>query len=162
MDKVTHASKSSRWIGYEVLTSVGTGITVQQCYVAVQSVLGPEQLAVGSALVSAFQSLGGAIFVSVGNTILLNELYNAALPGIDIDAVIAAGATRFHTLVPEAKLPALLNVYNEALRKVFLMGIALSGLAFIAALGLEWRSIKSEKGDLESFNDRSGNGSSTS
>ncbi len=76
--------------------------------------------------------------------------------------MIAAGATGFRTLFPGSRLPALLNVYNEALRKVLLMGIAFSGLAFIAALGLEWRSIETGKGDPESFNDRSGNGSSTS
>lgn len=155
-------SDSSRWIGYEVLTSVGIGIAVQQGYVAVQSVLSLEQIAVGSALVSAFQSLGGAIFVSVGNTVLLNELYDAALPGVEIDAVIAAGATGFRSLVPEERIPALLNVYNDALRKVFLMGILFSGLAFLAALGLEWRSVKSEKNDLEAHNNQPGKDSSMS
>ena len=139
---------SSKWIGYEVLTSVGLGMAVQQGYVAVQSVVSVQQLAVASALISAFQSLGGAISVSVGNTVLLNELYDAALPGVDIDAVIAAGATGFRTCVPEEKIPELLSVYNEAFRKVFLIGIVCSGLAFFAALGLEWKSIK---GDLEAI-----------
>ena len=142
---------SSKWIGYEVLTSVGLGMAVQQGYVAVQSVVSVEQLAVASALISAFQSLGGAISVSVGNTVLLNELYDAALPGVDIDAVIAAGATGFRTLVPEERIPELLSVYNEAFRKVFLIGIVCSGLAFVAALGLEWKSIKSGKGDVEAL-----------
>ena len=127
----------------------------QQGYVAVQSVLSLEQIAVGSALVSAFQSLGGAIFVTVGNTVLLNELYDAALPGVDIDAVIAAGATGFRTLLPKESIPALLNVYNEGLRKVFVMGIVFSGVAFLAALGLEWRSVKGEKSDSEALNEHS-------
>lgn len=150
---------SSTWIGYEVLTSVGLGMAVQQGYVAVQSVVSVEQLAVGSALISAFQSLGGAISVSVGNTVLLNELYDAALPGVDIDAVIAAGATGFRTLVPEERIPELLSVYNEAFRKVFLIGIVCSGLAFFAALGLEWKSIKGGKGDVEALDDQSVKGS---
>lgn len=152
-------SPSSRWIGYEVLTSVGLGIAVQQCYTAVQTVLSPEHLTIGSVLVSSFQSLGGAISISVGNTVLLNELYDAALPGVDIDAVVAAGATGFRTLVPEERIADLLNVYNEALRKVFLMGIVYSGLAFVAALGLEWRSLKGGKRDLEAVNDQSEKGS---
>ena len=152
-------SASSRWIGYEVLASIGLGIAVQQCYSAVQSVLSLQHLTIGSALVSGFQSLGGAIFIPVGNTVLLNELYDAALPGVDIDAVVAAGATGFRTLVPEERIADLLNVYNEALRKVFLMGIVCSGLAFFAALGLEWRSLKGERRDLEALNDRSEKGS---
>lgn len=146
---------SSKWIGYEVLVSTGVGMANQQGYVAVQSALNLDQIAIGSALVSASQSLGGAIFVSVGNTVLLNELYDAALPGVDMNAVIAAGATGFRTFLPKEQLPVLLNVYNQALRKVFLMGIVLSGLAFFTALGLEWRSVKGGKNDLEAINDQS-------
>ena len=131
-------------------------MSLQQGYMAAQSVLNAEQIALGSALVSALQSLGGAISVSVGNTVLLNKLYDAALPGIDIDAVVAAGATGFRALVPEERIPALLDVYNEALRKVFVIGIVCSGLAFLAALGLEWRSVIEENRDLEPTEDESG------
>ena len=138
-------TSSSKWIGYEVLTSIGIGITVQQSYVAVQSIVTLEQLAIASSLVSAFQALGGAIFVSVGNTVLLNELYDADLPGIDIDAVIAAGATGFRAFIPEKGIPPLLDAYNGALQKVFQMGLVCSALAFLVALGLEWRSIKGPK-----------------
>lgn len=140
---------SAKWIGYEVLISVGLGMSLGQGYVATQTVLIAEQIAVGSALVSAFQSLGGAISVSVGNSVLLTDLYGAALPGINIEAVVAAGATGFRTLVPRDRIPALLEVYNEALRKVFFIGVASSGLAFLAALGLEWRSIKGGSGNAE-------------
>ena len=149
LSTLTVNTNSSRWIGYEVLTSLGIGMTVQQGYVAVQSVVTLEQLTVASSLVSAFQALGGAIFVSVGNTVLLNELYDAALPGIDIDAVIAAGATGFRSFVPEERIPALLDVYNGALQKVFHMALVCSALAFFVALGLEWRSIEGKKSDSE-------------
>lgn len=148
-------TNSSKWIGYEVLTSVGIGMTVQQSYVAVQCTVTLEQLAVASSLVSAFQALGGSIFISVGNTVLLNELYDAALPGIDIDTVIAAGATGFRAFVPEERIPALLDAYNGALQKVFQMGLVCSALAFLVALGLEWRSIKGPKGGSEKPSDRS-------
>ena len=125
-------------------------MALQQGYVAAQSVLNAEQITVGSALVSAFQSLGGAISISVGNTVLLNELHAAALPGVNIDAVVAAGATGFRQLVPPERIPALLDVYNEALRKVLLIGVVCSGLAFVTALFLEWRSVKTtEKADAE-------------
>ena len=80
--------------------------------------------------------------ISVGNTVLLNALYDATLPGVDINAVVAAGATGFRTIVPEDKIPALLDVYNAALRKVFWIGVACSGMGFLVALGLEWRSVK--------------------
>ena len=88
--------------------------------------------------------------ISVGNSVLLNALYDATLPGVDIDAVVAAGATGFRTVVPPDRIPALLDVYNEALRKVFYIGVACSAMAFLVAFGMEWRSVKKvEKEKLE-------------
>ena len=144
---------SSKWIGYQVLVSAGLGIAIQQGLIAVQSVLRLDQVSIGLAAVVCFQSFGGAIFVSVGNSILQNELLKSAaashLPGIDIHAVITAGVTEFRSFVPKDALPALLVAYNQALQKVFIAAIPLSGLAFIASLGLEWKSVKEKKPNLE-------------
>ena len=140
-------SSMSVCIGYEILVSVGIGMATQQGFVAVQTVLPIDQLSIGIAAVAGFQSLGGAIFVSVGNSILQNQLLQSA----DIDAtvnlraVFAAGATQFRSLVPKAALAALLIGYNNALQKVFITAIPLSGLAFLAALGLQWKSVKPKK-----------------
>ena len=139
-------TEPSRWIGYEILTSVGLGIALQQGYIAVQTVLPLEQLPIGTALVTSFQSLGGAVFVSIGNSVVQNELVRAVdaapIPGVDVRAVVSAGATQFRSFVPEAALPALLEAYNHALQRVLITAIATSGLAFFAALGLEWKSVR--------------------
>jgi len=140
---------SLMWIGFEILASVGIGMAIQQGFTAIQVVLPLEEVAIGTAAVVAFQSLGGAIFVSVGNTILQNSLRSAAnrneVPGVNIDAVIKAGAGSFRELVPRELLPALLVVYNGALRKVFTAAIVMIAFGFVACLFLEWRSIKEEK-----------------
>ena len=141
------------WVGYQVLTSAGLGMAVQQGVIAVQTVLRLDQVPIGIAAIVSMQSLGGAIFVSVGNNILQNRLGAAStanqLPGVDISKVLAAGATQFRSLVPAASLPALLVVYNDAITKVFLAAVPLSGLAFFAALGLEWKSVKTKKAHME-------------
>ena len=140
---------SPKWIGYEILASVGLGIAIQQGFIAVQAVLRLDQLPMGTAAVTSFQSLGGAVFVSVGNSIVQTELISAAdaspIPGVDIRAVVAAGATQFRSFVPKAALPALLGAYNHALQRVFIAAIATSGVAFFAALGLEWKSVRAKK-----------------
>ena len=144
---------AGKWIGYQILTSAGLGIAIQQGFIAVQTVLSPDQVSIGVAAIVCFQSLGGAIFVSVGNSILQNGLLSAAtsdqLPGIDIQAVITAGATQFRSIVPPDALPALLVAYNSALQKVFIAAIPLSGMAFVAALGLEWKSVREKQTNLE-------------
>ncbi|MCJ1249586.1 hypothetical protein MMC30_006812 [Trapelia coarctata] len=144
---------AGKWIGYQILVSAGLGIAIQQGFIAVQTVLSLDQVSIGVAAIVCFQSLGGAVFVSVGNSILQNGLLNAGtsnkLPGIDIQAVITAGATQFRSIVPPDALPALLVAYNAALQKVFMAAIPLSGMAFVAALGLEWKSVREKKSNLE-------------
>lgn len=144
---------AGKWIGYQILASAGLGIAIQQGFIAVQTVLSLDQVPIGVAAIVCFQSLGGAIFVSVGNSILQNGLLSAGtsnkLPGIDIQAVITAGATQFRSIVPRDALPALLIAYNSALQKVFIAAIPLSGMAFVAALGLEWKSVREKKTNLE-------------
>ena len=146
-------SGPGQWVGYQVLTSAGLGMAVQQGVIAVQTVLPLEEVPIGIAAVIGMQSLGGAVFVSVGNNILQNILGQVSaaqnLPGIDVKAVIAAGATQFRSIVPSESLPALLVAYNYALQRVFISAIPLSALAFIVALGLEWRSVKEKKPTLE-------------
>lgn len=146
---------SSRWIGYEILASAGIGMAIQQGFTAVQIVLPLNEVAIGTAAVVAFQSLGGAIFVSVGNTILQNSLLNAGrnnmLPGVDVQAVIDAGAAEFRSKVTAEQLPALLAVYNKALQKVLIAAIPMAGLAMISSLFFEWRNVKDNRknGDEE-------------
>ena len=146
-------SGPGQWAGYQILTSAGLGMAVQQGVIAVQTVLTLEQIPIGIAVVISMQSLGGSVFVSVGNNILQNILDQASaareLSGVDVKAVIAAGATRFRSIVPAQSLPALLVAYNYALQRVFIAAIPLSGLAFIVALGLEWRSVRDKKPTLE-------------
>ncbi|RDW75778.1 hypothetical protein BP5796_06599 [Coleophoma crateriformis] len=138
-------SSSSAWIGFEFLTSAGIGMAIQQGFTAVQTVLPLDEIPIGTAAVVAFQSLGGAIFVSVGNTILQGQLLSAAgdksLVGVDVQAVIAAGASAFRNHVSAEALPALLFVYNRALQRVFTASIPLCGLAFVSALFLQWKSV---------------------
>ena len=146
-------SSAGAWIGYQVLISAGLGMAVQQGVIAVQTVLKLDQIPIGIAAIVSMQSLGGAVFVSVGNNILQNVLSRASaahqLPGVDVSAVIAAGATQFRSIVPAASLPGLLIVYNHALQNVFSAAIPLAGLSCLVALGLEWKSVKDKTPSME-------------
>lgn len=111
-----------------------------------QTVVPASQISIATSLIVASQSLGGAVFVSVGNTILQNQLLHSGtatlLATIDVSEVIHAGATRFRTIVPAALLDEFLVLYNAALQKVFLVAVGCAGLGFVASLGLEWNSVK--------------------
>ncbi|KAK2038902.1 major facilitator superfamily transporter [Colletotrichum somersetense] len=142
-------SSTAQWIGFEILVSAGLGMSFQQGFTAVQTVLPADDIAIGTAAVVTSQSLGGAIFVSVGNILFQNHLLRAsaqnAVPGVDIHAVLEGGATAFRDVVPAGALPMLLTVYNEALRVAFTAAIPLAGVSVIAACFMEWTSVKGKK-----------------
>jgi len=139
-------TSSSKWIAYEFLISAGLGMAIQQGFSAVQAILPLEEVPIGTAAVVASQSLGGAIFVSVGNTLLQNHLLDAnsdrIIPGVNVRTVIELGATRFRDVVPAADLPVLIKLYNDSLQAVFIAAVPLCGVAFICSLCMEWKSLK--------------------
>ncbi|KAI1459980.1 MFS general substrate transporter [Annulohypoxylon moriforme] len=134
------------WIGFEILASAGFGMSIQQGFTAVQTVLAPEDLAVGTAAVVASQSLGGAVFISVGNSVFQNRLEalvrETDIPGLDVRKVISAGAVAFRNVVPANELPALLAQYDAALHTVLVVAVPLGACAFLACCALQWKSVK--------------------
>lgn len=91
------------------------------------------------------QTMGGAIFISVSQNILTSHLVSGItqLAGdLDPTMVVNTGATDLRNLVPAEQLPAVLEVYNQALRQVFLLGTGLASVSILGALGLEWKTVK--------------------
>ncbi|TAQ84223.1 hypothetical protein B7494_g7452 [Chlorociboria aeruginascens] len=139
-----------QWAGFTILAGAGIGIGMQQGVVAVQAVLVQAEVPIGTALILFIQSLSGAIFVSVGNALLRNQLSSgltkAQLPGVDIQKVLAAGATTVHSLIPAAQLAVFQTIYNSAIQKVFILAVPLAGGALFGAVFIEWRSLKGRGG----------------
>ncbi|OGE58057.1 hypothetical protein PENARI_c001G09035 [Penicillium arizonense] len=134
------------WIGYQVLFGFGIGTGLQQPSLAAQTILPMEEVAIGVSLMFFAQSLGGAVFIAVAQSLFQNYL-GAELPyiqGIDSAKVLAAGATGLVDAVPADKLTEVLIVYNDGLHRSFIVGVAVSCLMIIPALTMEWRTIKKD------------------
>ena len=140
---------TATWAGYQVLTAVGMGVTMQQPIIAVQAMIDPALVSIGSAIVLFAQGLSGAIFVSVANNILRNELAkNLVALGIpNVNGILAAGATDVRDLVPLEYRARLLEAYNDSLTKVFIMAVPLCGIALLFALGLPWVNLKKKQAE---------------
>ncbi len=144
------------WIGFQVLLGLGVGFNMQHPNLAIQVVLPSSDIPTGTAFLSLCQTLGGAIFVSVGQNLFLNKFTSAleAIDGIDVASLVRYGATDLTKAVPEALLQSVLQAYNTSLTQgPFLAALIVACLAVPAALGMEFRSIKEEKVD-ESTSDR--------
>jgi hypothetical protein len=104
-----------KWFGYKVLTGAGVGVGFQIPIIAVQTVLPLEDVPVGTACVIFFQSLGGALFISVGQTVFQNGIIRGTrtyAPDVNPHLLLRAGATEIRNKVGKSdQLPQVLRAY---------------------------------------------------
>ena len=142
------ATPSGRWIGYQILAGAGAGASVQIPFIAVQVVTTDKDMPTANACVMFFNSLGGAIAISIAQNIFVNSLASEIpkyAPGLDPKIVIDAGATYVRNVVPSSILPQVLEAYTKAITNAFILAIAMAGLAFLVSFGMEWKSVKGKK-----------------
>ncbi|KAJ5382714.1 Major facilitator superfamily domain general substrate transporter [Penicillium concentricum] len=138
-------TSKAAWIGYQIIAGVGVGAGMQQSMIAVQVVLDLADIPTGTAIIVFAQTLGGALFVSIGNNAFRNKLveYLARdMPNLDPAVILNTGATGFHSVVDNADLPEVLLAYNDALTQTFLVGASVASISIVGAVGVEWKSVK--------------------
>lgn len=147
----------SAWIGYQALFGLAVGLGMQQPSVAAQTVLSRKDVSIGAALMMFSQTLGGAVFISVGNNIFDTRFAHnlVKIPGIDVGSVAATGATDLKSMVPTSLLPQVLVAYNDALRATFYLATALTCCTIFGSMAMEWKSVKKgqQKQDSNATND---------
>jgi len=134
-----HTSKAA-WVCKLGLSGLGQRLGWQQPFSISQIFLPKKGLPVGTTLMSGCKLFGGAIFLSVSSSVFPSRLVsNIEAIGKDLDtrAVLAAGATNLASAVLAALLPDVQEAYNNAVRHVFIVSVALSCLAAITAAVVE-------------------------
>jgi hypothetical protein len=137
-------SPTAHWVAYQFLAGFGLGFGMQTSGLAIQAVLPREDISTGIAINFFVQQLGGAVFTSVGQAILTNELVAqlSALPGFDPKAIVNDGATRLAQSVPPEDARLVVDAYNAACRHIFFSAMGLAFASLLCAFGMEWRCIK--------------------
>ncbi len=134
---------AGKWIGYQVLYGFGMGLCFQTPNLATQTVLPKFDVPMGLALMFFGQLLGAAVFVSVGENVLDNQLLQrlSGMSGFNKSLITSGGATALRDSVPPDLRGTVLIAYNESLRKVFQIGLILSCLAVLGTASMEWKSV---------------------
>ena len=137
-------TSEGKWIGFQIVYGFGLGSCSQAPNMAAQTVLPREDVAIGASLMFFGQQLFGAVFASVGQNVLDNQLANrlAGIPGISPRLIQSTGATELLNLIPADHHAAALEAYNDSLRVCFQVGLIMACLSILGALGMEWRSVK--------------------
>ncbi|KAF7331034.1 Major facilitator superfamily transporter [Mycena venus] len=135
----------AHWIGYQIIYGLGVGFGMQQPVIAAQTVLDLQDIPTGTSVMMFAQTLGGALFVSVGQNVFTNKLKDglaSQVPGLNPGLVLNAGATSLRDSVDAQYLPAVILAYNDALVSAFYVSIALACISLAGALTIEWKSVK--------------------
>lgn len=125
---------------------------------AAQTVLSRQDVPIGASLMFFGQQLFGAVFVSVGQNVLDNQLARRladiiGMTPIGPQQIQSTGATVLLDLVPTALRSQGLKAYNDSLTVCFQVGLIMACLSILGALGLEWKSVRKnlqpKKSDVE-------------
>ncbi|KAK5989522.1 Efflux pump apf11 [Cladobotryum mycophilum] len=136
----------SRWIGYEILLGLGTGMGGQQAIVGIQAAAGPSDVAYASSAVLLMNMLGGSIFICVGQNLFLQEMARVAhqLKSIDKETLMSGFGNIKDKLSPE-EIKIAVQGYNDGTTHVFTLVLVLCCLSSLAWPLLKWNSIKGKK-----------------
>ncbi|CAI7625962.1 unnamed protein product [Penicillium pancosmium] len=139
------------WLGFQVVFGAGSGIGLELPNIAVQTVLPEKDVSIGTCLVVFARSLGGAIFVSVGQNVFSNCIVSgilARVPELDPYIILQTGATELRHAVKQSSLgddkvlAVVLEIYNDAIVQAFVLALALACISIVSAIGVEWRTVK--------------------
>ncbi|KAJ9271103.1 hypothetical protein DTO212C5_2761 [Paecilomyces variotii] len=138
-----------KWIGYQIIFGAGVGFGMQQSMVAVQAALDAKDVPVGTAIIMFSQTFGGALFISVAQSVFENQLVSkvtaAHIDGLNPAIVVSTGATQIQALIPKQFLPAVLAAYNAAVTHTFYVSVAMACISLVGASAVQWISVKGKK-----------------
>lgn len=132
-------SSQALWCGLQFFAGLGPGMSWMLPFIASSAALPPADIAIGSAVVIFFQTLGGTIFVSAAQSVFQNKfiLYLKEIPGSNADEIIAKGISSFREVAPPALLPTITAAANKALQKDWIMLSVVAAFAFVGTFGME-------------------------
>jgi MFS family permease len=136
-----------QWIGYQILYGYGLGSSFQAPNMAAQTVLPRHEVTIGASLMLFAQTLFGAIFVSVGQNVLDNQLIKrlVGITNITVQQIEESGVTGLFDIIPSQYHTLALQAYNNSLRVCFRVGLILACISILAALCMEWLNVKTKK-----------------
>lgn len=136
------------WTGYQVLYGLGFGMCMQVAPLLAQTVLGKDDVSIGTAIMFFAQQLGSIIFIAISQNVFLDDLLKnlGNIANHDASSIVNAGATDLRDIVGVDDLVTVIQAYNNALVKIFDVSTASICLLVLSAATMEWRSIKKTPG----------------
>ncbi|RDL42232.1 uncharacterized protein BP5553_02211 [Venustampulla echinocandica] len=135
-------SGSAKYICYQAILGIGQGLAIQVPVIICQAFSEASDIPAVTAMVLFFQMMGGAVFVSVGQSIFTNLLLTNLPPNVNPADILQTGASSLRERFRSEDLPGIHHAYLTGLKGTFALGIALAVAAVVASLGPPIRTVK--------------------
>jgi len=136
----------AKWISYQIIYGLGDGCGMQQPLIAVQTALPARDIPMGISVLIFIQTMGGAIFISVAQSMFASRLLanlREFAPAVDTHAILNSGATSFRAVISDkARLADVLFAYNRALTQTFILSLVLACGSIFGSAMVEWNRVK--------------------
>lgn len=130
-------------------------MSLEQCNVAVQTVLPDNQIPQGTSLILFSRVLGTALAGPIAQAVLQQGLNTNLGRDITTQVYSSGGATDIRKNLEEiygmgtAALQQALSGVNDAVTKVFMVALILAAITALTIPLIEWKSVKKEKRENE-------------
>ncbi|KAJ7613865.1 hypothetical protein DFH06DRAFT_919379, partial [Mycena polygramma] len=133
---LTDASPLGHIIGFQILAGIGIGMGMQNALLSLQVEFraAPRMLAQANAMGSFAQFLGGTLGLGVAEPVFASQLtrnLRRYAPDAPV-ALVKESPTAIYGELPAQIIAGVVRSYAEALRVVFVLGVPVAGLAFLA------------------------------
>ncbi|KAJ7073604.1 major facilitator superfamily domain-containing protein [Mycena amicta] len=137
---LSSSTTSAAIIGFQILSGIGTGMSTQNCLLAMQVEFKDQSearfLGQATSMASFGLFLGGTLGLGIAEPVFASELSKYLLKyAPDAPAIIVKESpTAIWTSLPAEMIPGVVRSYAESLRIVFVIGVALAGMELILSM----------------------------
>ena len=141
----------AKWVGFQILCGLGIGLGEEQGLYMVQTTLHEADVATGIGIVLFAQTFGGALFVSVAQTVFLDSITESlakVAPHMNPLTIVnhQTASLSKHSDVA----PGLQAVYGMAIKNALRVGLILATVSSLGAVLYDWKSLKVKNDDSSS------------
>ncbi|RDW63879.1 hypothetical protein BP5796_10381 [Coleophoma crateriformis] len=141
-------AKLANLLAHQGLLGFGSGVGFQGPQVAVQTILAPNDVSIGIAIIQFAQGLGPALAVPTGQLIYTTQLntnlkkYAPAVNGTTLENI---GLLTIGSHFQGSELAGVLMSYEKAVTYTFYLSVVLTCLTLFGSFGIGWRSVKQKQ-----------------
>jgi hypothetical protein len=126
----------------------GVGIGNMGPIQAIATILPPNDVSIGMAIIGFGGGMGSALFISASATLFQDRLVeeiSSYAPGVNATAISHSGLADIRNIIGEDRLRDALTGYDHAIVQTLYMPLALAILTLAGSATMEWPSVKKRR-----------------